>query len=665
MTNPAADAHIKDGLAAWRVGNPGAAAAAFRQALEVYPGYFDALAKLGALALSLGRLDSARDLLMAASAAAQADGENAVEALVNLAHVESALNCPQKAEDALRKALALHPGDDRAALPLAGLLRDAGHPASALAVLSALPADSRSPTIRRLTAALHLDLGDDTQAEADLQALTESVPDDAEGWFDLAETRRRRGRLGLAEAAVQKGLARHPRHPPALNTLGNILGESGRPEEAADAFRRALQAEPGYARAQSNLLLALHAVPGTTPAQNLADHQAWGLRHADPLMARVGALPAQPHPDRPLRVAMISADFRQHPVGFFLHGMVPHLDPDRLAITLYQTDPRRDWMTESLAAAPAVCLEAVAALDDDALASRIRAASPDIAIDLSGHTGANRLLVLARRVAPVQATWAAYVGTTGCQAIDVLIADRFHVPADCDADHLERVERLPDAYTCYALPPYAPAPATEPPLVHGTGPVFGCFNNPTKFSEVTIDLWAAALTAVPDARLLLVYRGLDDPAVADGLRQRLMARGVRPSRIATRGALPHQQMLAAYAEIDVALDSAPYAGGLTTLEALSMGVPVVTLEGSLFSGRHSTAYLNVLGHPEWIAQSTDAYAAIAAGLVADLPGLVALRRSLPDAVKTSPLGDGRRFAQNFTALMERLGDRTAEPPEDG
>lgn len=657
MSRARADALVAEGLDAWRRGDAGAAATAFREALVAAPGHPDALAKMGALALALGRADSARDLLRAAAGAAGAAGTDDSEALVNLAHAEAARGDDAAAESVLRALVDRAAPPVAAVLALAGRLRDAGRTAEALAVLERAPTD---PTARRLAAALTLDAGDGAAAARALESLVADHPADADAWSDLAETRRRLGRLGAAEAAVRESLARRPDDPRALNTLGNILGESARPEAAAEAYRQALTAEPGYARAGSNLLLALHAVPGTTPAEVRAAHAAWAARHADPLTAQAPPLPAPPpRAGRPLRLSLVSADFRQHPVGFFLLGMAAHLDPDRLAVTLHATDPRRDWLSEALAAAPAVRLDGVESLDEAALAAHLRAAGPDVALDLSGHTGGGRLATFAYRVAPVQGTWAAYVGTTGLRAMDVLIADRFHVPPGAEADHVERVVRLPDAYVCYAPPPYAPAPAEAPPLARGAGPVFGCFNNPTKYADLALDLWAAALARVPAARLLLAYRGLDDPAVSQGLRDRLAARGVAPERVEVRGALPHAAMLAAYGEVDVALDTAPYAGGLTTLEALTMGVPVVTLEGALFSGRHSTAYLSVLGRTEWIARTPEAYAAIAAGLVADAGALTALRRALPAEMAASPLRDGRRFAAAFTDLMERLAEGAA------
>ena len=226
---------------------------------------------------------------------------------------------------------------------------------------------------------------------------------------------------------------------------------------------------------------------------------------------------------------------------------------------------------------------------DDDLVEQIRRDKIDILFDLAGHS-ANRLLVFARKPAPLQITWLGYVGTTGMAAMDCLLADRFHVRPGEESWYAEEVLRLPDGYACYTPPANAPAVNALPALERGYF-TFGCFNNPRKYSPGMIAAWADILRQAPGARLLLKYGGLDTSDMQHELRGRFAAHGIDAERIQFAGWSSHGELLAAYGQIDLALDTQPYSGGLTTCEALWMGVPVVTYPGQTFAGRHSTSYL--------------------------------------------------------------------------
>ena len=235
------------------------------------------------------------------------------------------------------------------------------------------------------------------------------------------------------------------------------------------------------------------------------------------------------------------------------------------------------------------------------------------------------------------------------------LADRrlWQVPPSAEQLYTERIIRLPHGYVCYGPPDYAPA-VTQLPALENGHVTFGCFNRLAKLSDETLALWARVLGAVPQGRLLLNTKEL----ACQGLRERVIGRfsalGIAPDQLDLRPGGSHVEMLAAYGEVDVALDPMPYSGGLTTLEALWMGVPVVTLPGQRFCARHSLSHIMVLGHPEWAAESADEYVRIAAGLAADTETLMALRGQHRGNMAASPLCDGLALTRGLEAAYRKM-----------
>lgn len=261
--------------------------------------------------------------------------------------------------------------------------------------------------------------------------------------------------------------------------------------------------------------------------------------------------------------------------------------------------------------------------------------------------------LFAGRAAPTQITWMGYVGTTGVAAIDYLLADRFHVQPGEEAHYSETVLRLPNGYVCYGpprdAPPVAPLPALE------TGQVtFGCFNNPAKLSTKIVQAWAVILSRVPTSRLLLKFGGLDDPGVRTRLLRIVADRGVDSTRLICEGWSPHAELLEAYGRVDLALDTQPYSGGLTTCEALWMGVPVITCPGATFAGRHSISHLNNAGFPEFVASNLAQYTELAIAWSQRIPELAAVRSTMRSRMQASPLCDAPRFATDLLALLKQV-----------
>jgi protein O-GlcNAc transferase len=296
-------------------------------------------------------------------------------------------------------------------------------------------------------------------------------------------------------------------------------------------------------------------------------------------------------------------------------------------------------------------------LTDAALADRIRQDQIDILIDLSGHTGFNRLPVFAWKAAPIQATWLGYFSTTGVAAIDYLIADPVTLRQTEEKYFTETIWRLKQTRLCFTPPSDAsPAPGPLPALANGHV-TFGCFNHLSKMNDAVVAVWSRLLHAVPGSRLFLKSPPLADAQVRQQTIARFSQRGIDASRLLFEGLSAKQAYLAAYCQVDVALDPFPYPGGTTTMEALWMGVPVLTLEGERFLSRQGVGLLKTAALDAWIATDENDYVERGAALAADLPALAALRARLREQVRASPLCDAPRFAADLTAALREMWRR--------
>jgi len=561
-----------------------------------------------------------------------------VEAWINLAAQTTGHGRPGAAETMLRRALALAPSQIAAWINL-GIASDAGVASGARV---ATDAGLAAPAIASYRRALALDPAALDAATNLGQLLTARAP-------------------GQAEPGLKRAIALFPMLAPALlapalNALA-ILYRSGADNDAAARwFARAEALLPEQPALASNRLLQL-AYSQVSPETLLARHLDWARRYASS-----PALPPDPDrsrgpdrsrdPERRLRLGYVSADLSRHPVGFFLLPVLVHRDPARLETICYSGGGTGDLMTRRLRLAADRWVE-TAGLDDRDLARRIRADRVDILVDLSGHTGAHRLGVFAQKPAPLQASWAGYPATTGLAQIDYLIADRHQIGPEDERFYSERILRLEPGYVAYMPPEDAPEVAPLPAEKQGRV-TFGSLNNVAKLNPEVFALWAELLRSVPGSRLLLAWASLGDARTRARLRARAEAAGIAADRLVLRPGATGAGFLAQYREIDIALDPFPYSGGLTTCEALWMGVPVVTWPGRRFASRHSASHLFQAGLADWIAPSPAAYVARAIEAAADLPALARLRATMRTRLAASPLLDAPGFTARLEALYRRI-----------
>jgi predicted O-linked N-acetylglucosamine transferase (SPINDLY family) len=437
----------------------------------------------------------------------------------------------------------------------------------------------------------------------------------------------------------------------ALNQWGPCIAR-GAHQQAVLQLESALQRDTKHpperhAAAFSTLLFTLNYMSNVSAAEIMRRHRQWGERFAGPAPA---AHPNDATPDRKLRIGYVSADFRSHSVANFLLPLLEAHDRSAFEVFCYSNTARPDSVTQRIAAAAQVWRPIVGM--DDASADRlIRADAIDLLVDLGGHSAENRLLLFARKPAPVQITWLGYPNTTGLPAMDYRVSDDICDPATENGGGAETVLRLPHGFHCFQ--PFSDTPdVAPPPCLARRHVAFGSFNTIVKLSDATLQAWAAILERVPGARLAIKNNGRVDAKTLEAQRRRMTACGLDPARVAF---LPYEKgpsdHLARYGEIDIALDPFPYNGTTTTCEALWMGTPVITLCGDRHAARVGASLLTHVGRPEWIARTTDEYVRIAASLAADRAALGALRSGLRAALQASPVCDRTRFAQAIEAAF--------------
>jgi protein O-GlcNAc transferase len=624
-------------------------ALAYERALAIRPGLAEAEHNLGLVRQLQGRLKEAVEAYRRALVLAPNDPRSSY----NLGIVLQGLGCVDEAIEAYRRALAVQPKLHVAANNLGNALQDRGRLEEAIeAYRHALAIDPHFAEAENNLGNALKSQGQLTDAIAAYQRALTIRPEYSDAESNLGAAYHTSGRLDEAIAAYRRALAIRHEYAEAENNLGNVLLAQGDHDEAASAYHRAMERRPGYLAANSNLLMCEQYRSGVTLAGLARAHADWDEMHARPLQATWKPHDVVRDPDRRLRVGFVSPDLRRHPVGYFLVRALENLDARAFEVVCYHSRKGRDELSERIATVAAEWHD-VFGLANDALADRIRADRIDILFDLSGHSCDHRLLVFARKPAPIQVTWIGYVGTTGLTAIDYLIADRYHVPEGSEEHYREKVLRMPDGYVCFDPPADAPAVGPLPATGHGAV-TFGCFNNVSKLTTEVLTLWAGILRRVPGSRLRIVSPGLNGKGSRIRVRDAIVASGADPARLELQGTLLQPDLLAAYNSIDLALDPFPYSGGVTTCEALWMGVPVVTCPGETFASRHSFSHLSNVGLTETVATDHRDYVELAVRLANDLPHLAELRAGLRDRMARSPLCDGRRFGANLSARLREV-----------
>ena len=559
-------------------------------------------------------------------------------------------NLPE-AIDWLQRALQRRPDFVEARNNLGLTLTEAGQAAAAIEQFQeALRAHPAIPELHYNLGIALAALGRHAEAAAAYERAAAIRPEYAEAWVNLGVSLKLMGQLDRAIAALEQALRLQPGRAATHSHLAGIYEWQARHDEALAEHRRAMDLAPEDAEIHGNYLYTLIFCPGYDARALREAHEQWNRRHGQRVQ-RLSA-PAGRHrsPERRLRVGYVCGSFRDHVLARYLMPLLREHDRSAVEVFCYSNNRSDDEATESFRRL-ADGWRDIVRLTDDAAAARVRADGIDILVDTTLHMEGNRLLLFARKPAPLQVTMAGYPGSTGLATIDYRFTDEhLDPPGTDDSVYIEQSVRLPDTFWCYD--PLGDDVEVGPLPADGDRSVtFGCLNNFSKVNDGVIALWAAVLRSVGGSRLrVLCHEGSHRTHTL----QKLARHGVEPHRVDFVGYRPHPDYLKLFEGIDISLDTVPYNGHTTSLDSLWMGVPVVTLVGATVVGRAGLSQLTNIGLPELIAYSPEQFVAIATALAADRPRLRELRHGLRGRMESSPLMDAKRFARSVEAGYRQM-----------
>ena len=465
-----------------------------------------------------------------------------------------------------------------------------------------------------------------------------------------------RGRLSQALEYQQKAVEAEPGRPELWANYARALMETGKMAEGIELLKKALENMPGNSQAHSNFLLRLHQMPHLDRQMLFDEHKRWARIHAPAHLAKTDHQ-NEPEPDRRLRIGYISPDLHRHSVAYFFEPILEGHDRTDVEVYGYGNVEFPDEITERLVE-KFDYYRNIRNLDDEAVAELIERDQIDVLVDLAGHVGDNRLLVMARKPSPIQLTYLGYPDTTGLAAIDYRLTDVLADPPDLGAQrfYTEELAFLPDGFLCYRPPDFAPVIAPLPAEKAGSV-TFGSFNNNCKINPVITDLWAQVLRGNANSRLLLKLKGGDDPSIRDRYLDLFEKAGLGRARVDIHGWKSPDEHLQTYAQMDIALDTYPYNGTTTTCEALWMGVPTVSLVGECHPSRVGLSILTRLGLEFFAASTPREYVAKATALATNLPALAQIRRTMRARIAASGLCYAKGFAGQIEAAYRQMWHR--------
>ncbi len=633
-----ADAAIHNliGVANTGLGKFEGAIASHRKAVGIKPDYADSYFNMGIALKENGNLSEAVD----SYARALQIRPDHPEALNNMGAVFRDLGDQQAALESYEKALRIKPDYPEPHYNIGNILKENGDLAAAMGKYR--------------------------------QAL-EIKPRYAEASNNMGVILQDKGDLKAAIECYKKALLAQPDYPEAHFNMGTALRGSGYPEKAIKCYTNAIQIKPDFVQARSSLLLSRAYLEGKTPAELLLEAQICGAyMQQQTTNYSVNSAHFRSSKKRSLeRIGFVSADWCTHPVAYFTEEAFRHLiaslDHSNISVFLYSNlaPAKHDQMTENFKNMDTQWRD-ISHLSDARLVDVVRKDNIDILWDLSGHTRGNRLAVFAARCAPVQITWLGYSASTGLQAMDYLLADKYVVPNSENDLFSEQVWRMPDSFYCFT-PPTLKVSVGELPARKNGYITFGSFSILSKIGDDVVSLWSRILLDIPGSRLILKAEQFGTAEVVEHTLERFRAHDVDPVRLNFEPASPRADYLNTYKKVDITLDTFPYPGGTTTLESLWMGVPVLTMKGDRLVSRNGETIAHNVGLPQWIASNEQDYIVKAVEFASDLDSLGTLRAGLRGQLLASPLCDAARFCLHLESTMQAMWQRWQHSPtlDDG
>ncbi|KAG7961454.1 hypothetical protein I3843_09G016700 [Carya illinoinensis] len=467
------------------------------------------------------------------------------------------------------------------------------------------------------------------------------------------------GKMDIAASLIEKAIIANPTYAEAYNNLGVLYRDAGNISLAIDAYEQCLKIDPDSRNAGQNRLLAMNYINEGHDDKLFEAHRDWGKRFMR-LYPQYTSWENAKDLERPLVIGYVSPDFFTHSVSYFIEAPLVHHDYANYKVVVYSAVVKADAKTirfkEKVIKKGGIWRD-IYGIDEKKVAIMVREDKIDILVELTGHTANNKLGMMACRPAPVQVTWIGYPNTTGLPAIDYRITDSLADSPHTKQEHVEELVRLPECFLCYTPSPEA-GPVSPTPALSNGFITFGSFNNLAKITPKVLQVWARILCAVPNSRLVVKCK----PFCCDSVRERFLSTleqlGLEPLRVDLLPLilLNHDHMQA-YSLMDISLDTFPYAGTTTTCESLYMGVPCVTMAGSVHAHNVGVSLLSKVGLGHLVAKSEDEYVQLALQLASDTTALSNLRMSLRDLMSKSPVCDGINFTLGLESTYRKMWHR--------
>jgi protein O-GlcNAc transferase len=620
------------------------AASCYQKALQLNPGLFEAYHNLGIVFQAMNQLDEAT----ACYQHAVRINPNLADAYYNLGTISQDRGLPDEAIAFYRKTVQLEPKLADAWFNMGNVFSDKRQFDEAATCYQKVV--QLNPTFAAPYYSLGIifeEKGQFTEAKDLYQKALQCNPNFAAAYNNLGNVMFKQDAFDEAIRYYHRSLIMDPDFVEALVNLGNILRDFGQTDEAEKCYRRALAVRPDCSYCYENLLFLMQYNPRFDAQTIFLEHLKFAKQFEEPLFSGILPHTNERTASRRLKVGYVSPDFRRHPVASFIEPIIAAHNRNQFEVFCYSDVPRQDAITVRIK----TCTDHwrdISGLTDEKVLELIRNDGIDILVDLTGHTARNRLLLFARKPAPVQVNWIGYPATTGLSAMDYKIVDSYtDPPGMTEQFYTEELIRMPESFLCYL--PERDSPEAGPlPALKAAHITFGSCNNFAKISPEVVELWVKILRAVPGSRLLMKAKSLSDGSTRDYVLQTLTQKGISAERIELLSWEPSTEgHLQTYNRIDIGLDTFPYAGTTTTCEAAWMGVPVITLAGNTHASRVGVSLLSNIGIPDLIAKTPDEYVAIAVNLADDTKRLQRLRGSLRAMMIHSPLTDAKRFIINL------------------
>jgi protein O-GlcNAc transferase len=697
-----AEAHLGAAVLLARLGRHQLAIGAAREALSIHSNLVAALNVLGGSLVATGQMDAAAEayeksvgvwpdqkeiwvrwaevfVLKGDLAGARGRLEGALErwplAVDLLGHYGSVLKhlgFREEAMGAFQKALAIWPGAAQIRLNLAGALVEAGRKEEAIQVMrEGVQLEPSSAAAHGNFGRLLLDVGVRDEAVGELEAALGLEPGVVKRYCDLAEALSALDRYDDAVCVYRRAIAVSPNSPEANHNLGLTLLYLAQPEDAMRVLRHAQSLDPNNERVGSNLVLAAQYHPGFDTAGIRRILAEWDERYAKRYRKAIVPHGNVRDPEKRLRIGYVSADFRSHVVARNIEPLLREHDRGGFEIFCYSNSPSSDAVTEKLKGYVDHWRN-IRVMTDDAAAEVIRNDGIDILVDFAMHTSHHRLLIFARKPAPVQMCFAGYPGETGVRTMDFRVSDPYLDPvidgsanekcadgferegaksAKREGEVFERVLQVPDCFWCFDPEAMGVAEGFEVgelPALSAGFVTFGSLNMFCKMNDAVLSLWARVLKRVENSRLLIL-------APVGTVRERILRTfsdgGVDPARVEMEGRRDRLKYMKLYDRIDVGLDTFPWNSHSTGMDSLWMGVPIVTLVGSTITGRAGWSQLSNLGLQELAANREEEFVKIAARVTGDLPNLAEIRRGMRGRMLGAGVCDGKLFARSVEGVL--------------